>query len=49
MKTYEQSALTDMRSQEMFHSLIAPNTKLYHIRRLLLPNKCIIRDGLFGR
>jgi len=47
MKTYEQSALTVMRSQEMFHSLMAPNTKLYHIRKLLLPHKCIIWVRLF--
>jgi len=49
MKTYEQSALTAMRSQEMFHSLLAPNTKLNHVRKLLLPNKCIIWDGLFSK
>jgi len=49
MKAYEQSDLTVMRSQEMFHSLLAPNTKLNHIRKLLLPNKYIIWDGLFSR
>jgi len=49
MKTYEQSSLTVMRSQEMFLTLMAPNTKLYHIRTLLPPNKCIIWNGLFSR
>jgi len=48
MKAYEQSVLTVMRSQ-MFHSMLAPDTKLNHIRRLLLPNKCIIWDRLFSR
>ena len=47
MKTNEESALNDMRSQEMFLTLMAQNTKLDHIRKLLLPHKCIIWDGLF--
>jgi len=39
MKTYEQSALTVMRSQKMFLTLMAPNTKLNHIRKLPLPKQ----------
>jgi len=49
MKTYELSALTVMRSQEMFLTLMAPAIKLNHIRTLLLPNKCVIWDELFSR